>query len=157
MLGADSVYYINDASFETPTWTPVDLVNDMALNATWNEAQANARVSQVDSVEPSSLALEATGNIRVNPDDDAYQALRTAFITRAPIDVLVLNASKEHEGADGFRFTGKVLTWSEDQAFGNVIYKQFNVKPCISENVPQAAQVVSGSLVFSDIGAPEGS
>jgi hypothetical protein len=64
-----------------------DLVNDMALNATWNEAQANARVSQVDSVEPSSLALEATGNIRVNPDDDAYQALRTAFITRAPIDV----------------------------------------------------------------------
>lgn len=130
-VGILSKLYFNSGSYGTPTWVEVNLVSDLVVDATWNEAEGSTRAEQAQVFEPTNLKLDLTGKIRKNILDTPYLMIRAAHLVKTSLDILILDRSIATVGADGFRFEGKVFNWSEDQGLGTVIFKEFGIKPCI--------------------------
>jgi hypothetical protein len=156
-LGILSKTYVNTGTYGSPTWEEIDLIGDLAVNPSWNEGESTARRTRLQTFEPTTLALDVTGKVRVDETDTGFGLLEDSFLNNTVLDVMALNGSKDNEGAAGFRYDARVLNWSEDQALGNVLFKDFNLRPCASANVPKAVKVTAGVPVFSDIGETSGS
>lgn len=158
-IGIVAGLYINTGSYESPEWDEFDLVGDAAVNPSWEEGDATTRQSLVNQAEPTKMALEVTGRARVADDNEVFDTVEAAWIQRNPLDILALNGKIDSPGASGFRFDGKVFNWSEDQALGNVLFKDFNIKPCASDNDPKFVKVDPDgeTLLESDIGDAPGS
>lgn len=151
-LGILGELHLNDGDHATPTWTEADLVGDCAVNGDWNVTGSTARISRVDTEENTTLKLAITGNIRVESGDAAYEMLRDAFIGDTVIDVLGLNGAIDEDGVEGYRFDGKVRSFSEEQNRDAVIFRSFTITPCASDNLPQFVRIVAAVPVYSDIG-----
>lgn len=105
------------------------------------------------------MGVEVTGKARVKGSEVylSYTAMYEAHFKDIPLDILVLNGPSDEFGSEGYRFWGKVFTWSEDQSLGAVLFKDFSVKPCIPEDVtqpPKKADVLApgGPVTYLDIG-----
>lgn len=155
--GITSKLYVNEGTYNSPNWTEIDLVGDLAVNPAWQEGDATVRRSRVQIAETTLLAIEVTGNVRCDTDDAGYQLLRDAWVSEGVLDVMALNGAEDEDDSDGVRFDAKIFNWSEDQARSNVNYRSFNLKPCPSTNIPKHVVVASGSPVFSDFGEEVGS
>ena len=155
--GITSKMYVNEGTYNSPTWTHIDIVGDLAVNPNWQESDATIRRSRVQLADTTLLAIEVTGNIRSDTDDTGYQLLRDAYVAETVLDIMCLNGADDEDDSDGVRFDGKIFNWSEDQARGNVLYKSFNIKPCPSTNVPKHVVVTAGAPVFGDFGEQAGS
>lgn len=151
-LGITSKLYINIGTAIVPVWSEVNLISDLVVAADWNEGEASARLEQIQTFEPTNMALGLTGKVRKNITDTSYLLLRTAHRTRGILDVLVLDGDRTTNGSDGFRFDCKVTKWSEDQGLQQVIFKEFEIKPCIPSNLPQTVLVAGGVLTYAAIG-----
>ena len=156
-LGILSKFYINDGTYGAPTWVEIDLISDMAVNGVWEEGDSSARRTRVATADPTRMTLELAGKVRVDRTDAGYFSLERSFLDTNVIDVLVLNGAKDQNNSSGYRFDAKIFNWSEDQAMGNVLYKDFSIKPCASDNAVKAAHVVGGVPVFTTIGTAGGS
>lgn len=146
------LYYNSGATYATPTWVEVTLISDASVNFSWDEAEASTRAARIKQFMNSIASLEITGSIRTEPADVAYQKLRDAAIKDLTLDFLVLNGARTENDTDGFRFDGKVGQWNEGQGLNTVAFKQFNIKPVPSANLPKYAKVTTGTLAFEDIG-----
>lgn len=158
-VGIIAGLYINTGTYEAPDWDEFDLVGDAAVNPNWEEGDATTRQSLVNQAEPTKMALEVTGRARVADDNAVFDEVEAAFIQRNPIDILALNGKIDSPGASGYRFDAKIFTWGEDQAMGNVLFKDFNMKPCASDNDPKFVKVAPDgtTLLETDIGEAPGS
>ena len=160
-LGVLSVFHVNLATWDIPTWATLPLISDCNVNAPWDEGDASARLSRAKSAEPTMMGLEITGKIRVKGADvvASYFALYNAHFRDLIVDILALNGPLAEVGAEGYRFEAKVFNWGEDQSLGAVLYKDFSIKPCIPSDVtryPKKAIVVApggpGNVTYNDIG-----
>lgn len=159
-LGIMSAMYSNVAAYASPSWDEAKIVGDMAVNPSWEEGEAGTRQSRVVMTEATRMNIEVTGRMKVDPDHPVYEAFLDAFIQDEPIDIMVLNGKEDVDGSTGFRFWGKIFAFGEDQALGNVLFKDFTIKPCPipdDDQYPKAVRVESGAPVFSDIGETDGS
>lgn len=151
MLGVKAKLYRNTASYGSPTWTEITLVGDSSVNASWDEGDGSARVSRVKQVAKTMMGLELTAKVRVDLTDAGYLALMTALHSDTPIDLLVLNGPSTTNGVQGYRADFHVMSASEDQAMGNVIFKDFALKPSVSSNLAKKVTVAASAPVFTDI------
>lgn len=157
-LGIISELWLNSGSYGSPAWdVEADLISDASVNGTWNEGDATVRRSLVNASEPTTLALEITGSIRVDPTDEAYQMFRDAFLSKGILDILALDGGKTDNTTEGYRFDGKVFGWNENQGKDNVLFREFTIKPCASDNTPKYVQVIGGTLAYTEIGEEAGS
>lgn len=161
-IGVLSGAYINTASYATPTWVEIAVLGDCAVNPSYEEGDASTRESRVAYTATTRFMIEISGRVKVTPDNVQYEALLTAFIEDQPVEFLFLNGKKEKADSTGFRFHGKVFSLGEDQALGNVLYKDFVIKPCppvVVAEVPKAARVSNdgASVTYSLIGDQSGS
>lgn len=156
-IGILSVLYVNDGTYAAPTWIEIDLVSDLAVNPTWNEGESTARRTAVQTFEETTLALELPGKIRVDRSDAGFLVFEQAFHNRGVLDIMALNGAKDQNLSSGYRFDGKLFGFSEDQAMGNVLFKDFTIKPCASVNIPKFVAVVGGVPTFIDFGSLTGS
>lgn len=147
---ASKIYY-NTASFGTPTWVECTLVGDATVKLTFEEDDATTRGDGVKAAEPTLLGIEVTGRMRSDENNTQMVAWETAFFTRALLDLLVLDSSNATNGGRGIRYEGKLFDWSEDQALGKVLFRDFMHKPCASENARQKAIISGGSPVLTAI------
>lgn len=152
-LGIFSKLYLNQATYPSPDFetNEADLISDLSSNAAWDEGESSARRSQVKTFEPTMLALDLSGRLRVDHTDATYGILRDAFLQKTTLDLLVLNGAMTRNGSQGFRYDAKVFGFSEDQAMGNVLFNDITLKPCASDNDPKAVLVTAGAPVYSDI------
>lgn len=137
---------LNGGTYGSPTWGEAEAVRDVMVNADMDEFDATTRAGGgVKQSEPTLLALEITGKIRSDEaDTTGFAALETAFLTRASIDILVLDGSQTTVGSRGYRFDAKLFKFGEDEAVENVLFREFSLKPCISSNAVKKAVVGSG-------------
>jgi hypothetical protein len=154
-VGIIAGLYVSTAVHATPAFVEIDLVGDASVNFAWEEGEATTRQSLVNQSEPTKAALEVTGRVRVEvPNNAIFNTIEKAAIGRTVLDVLALNGKKDVPGSRGYRFDGKIFNWGEDQALGNVIFKDFNLKPCPSDNDPKFVEVdPAGVVVEFDLGA----
>lgn len=147
--GYASYGYRNTGTFGTPTWDEVGMVGDAALDLSFDMDDATVRGDGVKAEEPTLLGIEVSGRIRSDENSTDYTAFETAFYTRALLDIMWLDGSSSTNGARGVRFEGKLGKWSEDQALGKVLFRDFSLKPCVSENARQRVVVATGTPGFT--------
>lgn len=147
--------YFNTGSYNSPTWTEVKNVREVKVGAAMGEQDATTRAGGgIEQAEPILLKLGLTGKIKSAETDTAgFIAMETAFLTRAAIDVLLLDGDKGTDGSRGYRVDMKVFDFSEDQGNENLLWRDFAIKPCVSDNVPQKAVVSSSAPVFTSLAA----
>ena len=146
------LYLRTSGTFASPTHTELDLVGDMAIDDPNEALEADTRRAQgVREYEPGRMDVVITGRVRKDGTDPAYAALAAAKAGRTELDVMVLDGKQTVNGSEGYRLPMKVFKLSEDQAQGVVIYKEFELRPCPSDNPKQTVAVSGGVPVFTDI------
>lgn len=154
-LGVKSKLYLNTGSYGTPAWEEANLISDLQVNASWDEGESSARISLVKTAEPTMLALDIAGKVRVDYAKDHFRLMHEAFIAADSLDVMVLDGAHTQNGSIGYRFDAKIFQWSEDQSLGAVLFKDFTMKPCATDTPAKAVAVAAGVPVFSEIGDTE--
>lgn len=143
-LGIRSKCYRNTGTYNSPTWSEIDIINDFNLNITWDEVDSNSRESRVKRMVKTLLAVEATGNMRKKVGDANYIALLNAAYSDQAIDFLILDGAITEVGSEGWRFDGIVTSTSEDQGTGVALYRQISIKPTLSDNPIRAVYIAAG-------------
>lgn len=161
-IGVLSGAYYNDGSYGSPDMEEIKCVGDLAVNPSYAEGDASTRDTRVALTETTQAMIEITGRIKVSADNAAYEAILAAFLNDTPLDFLFLNGKIDVGDSHGFRFWGKVFALGEDQALGNVLYRDMTIKPCVPPDmaqIPQHARVSNDgtTVTYADIGASGGS
>lgn len=158
-LGFNCKVYANSGTtYATPTWLEFVLVSDATLSAEFDSFDATTRVSNgVKEMEPTLLGLGVAGQIKVDDDDAAFLMLDERTFMRKAMDILVLNGDKTDPGVRGWRFWAKNMKLSEDQKLGNVLFREFDLKPCVplvaAEKPKRAVVSAGGTVEFVDASA----
>lgn len=146
------IYIRTSGSYASPTFSEIDLVNDMGVDDPNEKLDADSRGAHgLREYEPGRMDLNIAGMIRKDPDDAVYILIAAAKAARTELDVMVLDGKQTTNGASGYRMDMKVFKFSEDQAAGKVLYKDFEFAPCPSDNAKQTVVVSGGVPVFTDI------
>ena len=102
--------------------------------------------------EPTLMDLALTGKIRTDESDaTGFVAMETAFLARSSIDVMILDGGNTVNGSRGYRFDAKVFKFGEDQALDGVLFREFELAPCVSDNAVCKAVVASGAAAFTTL------
>ena len=156
MLGANAkLYYRSGGDYDNPTWTEGDIVSDVDVKGTWDQAEANARYSRIKLSLKALLDLSVETKLLKRPGNAIYEFLMNAAINDDVNDFLVLDGPRTQDGVRGWRFDGQVFDVSENQALDNALYNNLMFKPSPSDNPPVAVKVIDSALAFSDPG-PDG-
>lgn len=151
------LYWRSAGSYEAPTWTEVDILSDVSINQTWDEADASTRESRIRQTVKTLMALEISATMKKKPGDAAYAALMDAFLSDDTLDLLVLDGDKDTEGTRGWRADFLCFGGTEDQAMDNALFMELTFKPSIEDNPPKAVLVAAGpTLTYSEPGVDGG-
>ena len=150
--GYTAKLYRNSATYGTPTWVEIDNVRDVNFPHAYEKLEATTRASGgVKEYEPGELELSFSFKIRSDEADTDFTSLETAYLARSLIDLMILDGDKATNGSRGYRYEAKVFSMGEDQAIGNILFRDVEVGPCISANAKATVVVASGAPVFTTI------
>lgn len=159
-LGIDSSAYANMATgspppWTTPEWVEADGISDFTENTDWDRSEIIIRRSLVKHNAKTVVDLDVSCKILREPDNPVYMRIRDALRTRAPIDMLFLDASIETAGAEGFRYMAQVTKGGGSQNTGDTLFRDIVFTPFPdgdATHVPQWADVeVAGTVVLTPI------
>lgn len=153
-LAIDGKLYRNTGSYNTPTWTEIDLVRDLTFNPTWDAAEGFTRGSRVKQYAKTLADVGYTASVKASDTDAGYIALMDAHASAtAVVDLLMLDGANTSNGAQGVRFDAAVFAAGEDQSIGNLLYRDFDFKPsAFAANPPRRAVVTNSAPVFTAFG-----
>lgn len=142
--------YFNSGSYGSPTWNLVSAIKDCQLEATFDDQEATTRQGGgLKEHEPTLLDIVFTGKIRTDEGDTTgYLALETATLSRAILDVMILDGASTVNGSRGYRLDVKNHKFSQAEGVADILYKDFDIKKCISVNPAKTAIVASGTPAF---------
>lgn len=149
--GIDCCAYVNTATYEAPTWTECDFINDFNVNNADDFADANSRASAIKKGVKTMKDLSFTGTL-LDPGaaNTAYDAIIAAINGTTVIDVMVLNGPSTTNGVRGWRADCQVTQGNQDQSTGVVLYDEIEIKPYPSTNPVKKVLVTSGAPVFTN-------
>lgn len=153
--GFKGKFYINSGTYASPTWNEVKRVKEVKVGAAFDKEDATTRMGGgIKQSEPVLLDIGLTGKVRSDEGDTTgFLAMETAFLTRAEIDVMVLDGDKATDGSRGYRIGMKVFKFEEDQDVAKILWRDFDLSPCVSENAPCKAVVSASAPVFTSLAA----
>ena len=129
-LGLNAKCYRNTASFGTPTWVEVSNIQDLDLGDIMAEFDATTRGSGgFEEAEPTTRAVELTFNMKNNADTNMI-AFRTAYATRAAVDLQILDGPIATVGSHGVRARFKFLEFGKPQNIRDGQMLNLRAKPC---------------------------
>ncbi len=153
-VGIDCSLYYNTATFGTPTWVELTNVSNVKIDAAWQSGNGSTRATRVIKEGRTQLPLQITGSMLADKST-GYVAMRTFYYasgTAAVMDVMCLDGSSSTNDSDGVRFEAEVHDFSRDEGDGNVVYRNFTLKPTVfGTNVIQSVLVTTGAPVFSTL------
>ncbi len=150
-LGIKAKCYYNSATYASPTWVELTCVSDFAQAVAWDKADVLTRATRVKMAAKTMLGLSWTGKLKVGDADTGYQAMMTAVLSDAPTDFLILNGDKATNGVIGYRCDCQVMSATEDQGTGAVLFDDIEFMPTPSVNVPQSVLVTATVPVFTTL------
>jgi hypothetical protein len=150
-LGRKATLSLNGGTHGSPTWSTVDLISDLTVNAPWDETEASTRESAVKMAVQTLMALEVGGKVKFNETDSNLQTVLDAMSSGAVLDVMVLNGPSTANGCRGYRFDCQASMAAEDQGLGAVIFDEVKFKPTPSVNLPATVKVTTGAPVFTTL------
>lgn len=140
MLGLDCTAYYNSNTWLSPTWVEITCIEEFRRSFAFDEAGSDSRLSRIKTVVKTMIGLEYSGRLKKRLDDDVYAELYSVMMSDEPIDLLILDASKETEGAKGFRGYFHILSSTESQGLGDRLYDEITIKPADPADVDEIIQ-----------------
>lgn len=147
-LGVNAkLYYASIDTWDAETWAIVATVNDLKETPGWNTAEAQDRASGIAALAKLNPTLRITGTIRVDENQASYLAMRAAYKSRNPINLMNLSGPKDSNGAEGFKGYFHVINWGGDQGMQAAGYREFELAPAIvGTATPFKSVVVAGGV-----------
>jgi hypothetical protein len=140
-------FYRNTGNYGTPVWVAIDYIRDANVGKGWDFTDASIRGTRVKLYAPTQVDFALTATARCDDLDAGYLALDALTVNGATADFLVLDGALTVEGTRGVRADFHVSDAGQDQSIGNVLYKQFELKPGVSANFPMAIVVGASSAI----------
>lgn len=107
-------------------------VKDVSVNVTSGEADATTRAAGGWRISVSTLFEgELTFEMNKLPSDTGYKAIRTAFITKAPIAMAALDSV-----GDGLDADWVITNFSENQGLEEAVTISVTAKPTLVSRAP---------------------
>jgi hypothetical protein len=126
------------ANWATPTWNPLELVQDATLSLDADEADVTVRGSSGwAQAEPTTRKAELTFQIMHDNANSDFTTLRDAFLNRTAMDMAVLDGAANAPGAQGLRAMWKVFRFSRSEALRDAVVYEVTMKPSFeTTNIP---------------------
>jgi len=143
-----AVVYRNTGTDGTPTWTAQTIIRDVNVSKPWDFGDASTRASRAKLFHPTQMDIQVTMTARCDDADAGYVAIDNAACSAAMLDLLILDGPITTEGSRGVRAYFHVSDTGQDQAIGNILYKNYEFKPGFNTNrLPQYVVMGSGSSI----------
>lgn len=128
----------NSATYESPTWVPIDITKDCKIPFAHGESDASFRgYGGFSAMEPGLTALSFEFNIIEDRTNAQYVALRTAFLAKSSIDIFASDSDPTTGSPTGPRATCKVFKFDQGETLGDVCTIDVVLKPCYSSHAPE--------------------
>lgn len=145
-------FYRNTGTFGSPTWNLTDHVKDVAFVYAKDSLDATTRASgKLKEYEPGRGDFSITGMIMVDESDADFAAFETADLADSLLDIMILDGLSSVNGSRGYRMEMKLSSFTEETADDGVLFRSFELKPCISANAKQSVVVSTGAPVFTTL------
>lgn len=137
-LGLNARLYRNTGTYSSPVWNEVRNVKDLTLSLEAGEADVSTRGNggwraNIATLKDASLEFEMVWDAA----DDDFTAIRTAFLTNAPIEFAVLDGASTASGSQGLRATMAITNFSRNEPLEEAITVNVTAKPTYSDNAPE--------------------
>lgn len=150
--GYKRTIYRNTGTFASPTWNLVDHVKDVAFVYAKDSLDATTRASsKLKEYEPGRGEFSITGMMMVDESDEDFTAFETADLADSLLDIMILDGTNATNGSRGYRMEMKLSSFTEETADDGILFRSFELKPCISSNAKQSVVVSSGAPVFTTL------
>lgn len=136
-LGFEFKLYYNAGSYESPDWTELKAVGDVNVPMAMDEADATTRGSEGFKQYLPSLAdmgLETT--LVWQPGDTNFDALRTRYFARSPVELYIANGDVATPGTEGLRVTMALFKFDSNQTMAERVTAAVSFKPTPADNAP---------------------
>lgn len=134
-INAIDTYFYYGTAGTTPT-TLLNGVRDATVN--YGSVEADVTVKQtaftLTDVVRHDVSIEL--EILEDPSDTGFQALQTAYETKAAIAILSLNGPKATAGSKGIDADWKVTNFGQPQLNDNKLVRNVTLKPTKSSRAP---------------------
>lgn len=119
------------ASWASPTWNPLELVQDATLNLEYNETDTSVRGSNGwDQAEPTTKKADVSFNLMHDNANTDFTTIRDAFLNKTAIDMAVLDGAANASGAQGLRAMWKVFKFTRAENLRDAVMYDVVMKPC---------------------------
>lgn len=148
--GKDFKLYRNtdDPYDNTPTWSEVKNVRDLARNLDKDLADASNRGSDFHMQLATLKTLEVDFQMVTDDDDEDYAAFEEAFFDDSNVELLLLNGPIGTAGSSGIRLMAQVSGFGSNENLTDVGLTDVKVVPGYApDNLPRRVHVVTPGSV----------
>jgi hypothetical protein len=136
-LGKDAKLYRNSGTYSSPTWNLVSNVRDLTLNLETGEADVTTRGNNgwratVATLKDASVEFEMVWD----SEDLNFIAIRNAFLSNQPLELLVLDGIVISFTNQGLRATCMITGFSRNEPLEEAITVNVSAKPTYAGNPP---------------------
>jgi hypothetical protein len=132
--GLDLTLYRNTATYNSPVWSLIGNVKDLALGQTMDEGDASARLNDVKMLEPTLESPTFGWAMNDDPTDADLAAIRLAYRNRDLIEFAFADGDIIQAGTHYRRFETKIFDVSEPQPLDGTNVVNVMSKPCYTTN-----------------------
>lgn len=144
--------YRNTGSFNSASWNETDNIKDTAWAFQKDALDGTKRASgKLKEYEPGRGEFTITGMMEVDESNADFTAFETAWLADSLLDIMILDGDNTTDGSRGYRMEMKLFAFSEDTADDGILYRNFELRPCISSNAKQSVVVSGGVPVFTTL------
>ena len=139
VLSENAKFYRNSGSYGSPTWDLISNVKDLTLNLDKDETDVTTRASGgfkefVDGLIDASIEFSMLWDTA----DTNFTAIRTAFFAKTAVEFLILDGDEGTAGSQGLRVTCMVKGFTRNEALGEALMVDVNIRPTKNANAAPA-------------------
>lgn len=135
LINGIDAYFYQGASGSTPS-TLLANVRDATVNYGTIEADVTVKQSGFTLTDVVRHDVSVEFEILEDPTDTGFQAIETAYQTKAAIAILILNGPKATAGSKGIDADWKVTNFSQPQPNDGKLTRTVTIKPAKTARAP---------------------
>jgi hypothetical protein len=130
-LGFTGVVSRNTASWATPTWSAIGIVQEANTSMDRDEAEGKQRGKDATEygVGCSNNSVELT--VVNDPADANYEALRDAYTGRTTVELAIMSEAIATTGSEGLRAVLHVTAMGRVEPIDGIMTVTFTLKPAL--------------------------
>ncbi len=130
ILSQDAELHRNTASYASPTWAAMALVQDLTLNLTKDTVDVSTRGGggwgeEIDGLKHATI----TFSMLYDTTDADFTAIEAAFNANTAIEFLCLDGASATSGKEGLRAACMVSGFTRNENLGEALTVDIELKP----------------------------